>query len=597
MNPQDYLIENGVLSGYRGSSRDLTVPDGVTEIAARVWLGCRSLQWPPAALSSVPIRMKQALVFGFAADPSAYSPQRRAEYIRYLASQRRKLLPAAVAADFVAVFSACEAFGVAIPPALRDELISQAAAEGRHGVLSWLMDYKERTADRAREEKARLRLAEKQLSAPFSPSLLRRDWRWLAQPDGTICLTGYRGRDAQVVIPPFIGIAPVTRIGAEAFRGCSGVQSVVIPQGVTSVDSFAFTGCSKLEMISIPDSVTQISRLAFFGTPWAAAQGSWLIVNGLLLEYRGNDVDVTVPTGVKYIGDSAFRKCSFLQRVTLPQGVEHIGAHAFACCLHLQRISLPQSLKSIGGKAFMACTALEDLRIPAGVTDVAFNAFDHTAWSKGCGDFIIVGDTLLRYRGSQRNVVIPQGVSRIGDHAFLACGSMERLVIPSGVTAIGRAAFRGCRKLQRVSLPDGLIHIGDSAFRRCSSLHTINLPDSLVAMGRYVFLGCGRLETAAGSERVLTLARQQQAWLRTLAGVTAASAGRLRHFRNADHFRSTVMEAAGLHARTINSNVTWLVTNHPDAADGKTAAARALNIPMISEDAFIARYFPEGIPE
>jgi hypothetical protein len=59
----------------------------------------------------------------------------------------------------------------------------------------------------------------------------------------------------------------VTEIGVEAFRGCTGLTSIVIPNSVTEMGYLAFKGCTSLTSIVIPDSVKEIGRFAFRGCP------------------------------------------------------------------------------------------------------------------------------------------------------------------------------------------------------------------------------------------------------------------------------------------------------------------------------------------
>ncbi len=61
-------------------------------------------------------------------------------------------------------------------------------------------------------------------------------------------------------------------------------------------------------------------------------------------------------------------------------------------------------------------------------------------------------------------VILPEGVTIIGDGAFKECRELTRIVLCEGVTGIGKEAFCDCPKLKRVEFPDGLIFVGDAAF-------------------------------------------------------------------------------------------------------------------------------------
>ena len=67
------------------------------------------------------------------------------------------------------------------------------------------------------------------------------------------------------------------------------------------------------------------------------------------------------------------------------------------------------------------------------------------------GDFAIQGDTLVKYQGPGGDVVIPQGVVRIGREAFLDCAGLTSVALPAGVAEIGLLAFAGCLSLARVA--------------------------------------------------------------------------------------------------------------------------------------------------
>ena len=231
---------------------------------------------------------------------------------------------------------------------------------------------------------------------------------------------------------------------------CSSLQSVTIPDSVTSIGDSAFSCCSSLQSVTIPDSVTSIGGRAF-------GECSSL-------------QSVTIPDSVTSIGDRAFSWCTSLQSVTIPDSVTSIDESAFSWCTSLQSVIIPDSVTSIGNKAFSDCKSLQSVTIPDSVTSISDSAFS------GCS--------------SLQSVTIPDSVTSIGRRAFSKCSSLQSVTIPDSVTSIGRWAFLKCSSLQSVTIPDSVTSIGAGAFSGCSSLHSFTIPDSVTSINGNPFFSC-----------------------------------------------------------------------------------------------------------
>ena len=103
------------------------------------------------------------------------------------------------------------------------------------------------------------------------------------------------------------------------------------------------------------------------------------------------------------------------------------------------------------------------------------------------------------YKNSLESIVIPNGVTSIGERAFLYCENLKTVTLPDSVTEIGDMAFSYCHALREVSLPKRLTKIGGGAFMMCSSLQTIKIPDSVTEIGVAAFLDCRALKNLQSS--------------------------------------------------------------------------------------------------
>lgn len=91
------------------------------------------------------------------------------------------------------------------------------------------------------------------------------------------------------------------------------------------------------------------------------------------------------------------------------------------------------------------------------------------------------------------DIILPEGMTSIGEGAFGLCYSLESIALPKSVTSIGAYAFTECTKLATITLPDGVTSIGEFTFGACSSLTTIVLPKGIESIGNIAFAYCPEL--------------------------------------------------------------------------------------------------------
>ena len=109
------------------------------------------------------------------------------------------------------------------------------------------------------------------------------------------------------------------------------------------------------------------------------------------------------------------------------------------------------------------------------------------------------------YTSAISRIVVSEGITTIGGHAFIRCNYATSVSLPSTLKTIGTYAFDNCRSLREIILPDGLMVIETNAFSECSSLTRIELPDTVVSCGSSVFSTCGNLtyvKLSAGMDKI-----------------------------------------------------------------------------------------------
>lgn len=262
----------------------------------------------------------------------------------------------------------------------------------------------------------------------------------------------------------------VTSIGALAFRLCTNLTSISIPNSVSFINYNAFSGCGNLKTVIIPNSVTTIGDYAF--------------------EECRSLSSINFPDNLETIGRAAFIRCTNLTSITIPKSVTSIGAYAFSDCERLSSITVLNNEVSIGGNAFNRTKWYDNQ--PNGLLYVCKVAYKYKGYTpKNTG--ITIKDGTIEIAGyafedqGLISVTIPNGVLKIGEHAFCRCAGLTSVNIPNGVTNIESGAFEGCKNLNSIIIPNSVTSIGAYAFQSCEGLSSITIPNSVISVGSKAF--------------------------------------------------------------------------------------------------------------
>lgn len=331
-----------------------------------------------------------------------------------------------------------------------------------------------------------------------------------------------------------------------AFRGCTKLVTLNLPENLGTLDSYAFKGCTALTTVNFVAN-------AKFITPETTEGGT------------DPAPEAYDPAGlVTTIGDGAFMDCTSLTTITLPYFIARIGNSAFENCTALATFTTMDgadkktaALRTIGDRAFFGNTSLNnvDVNTTKGVNTIGVSAFENcgqlatinlsgvTRFAEGvfrnakalksvtmsASASIYVGQEAFRNcvtlsditariaaadDGAFRNCIslraitfVSSGIEYIGSNAFNGCVLIQKVSIPSSVVAIGDSAFDGCRGITSLTFEsdETLQTIGYSAFGGCSLLTRVILPSSLVELNASAFYGCSDLKYVEFGENIQTV--------------------------------------------------------------------------------------------
>lgn len=170
----------------------------------------------------------------------------------------------------------------------------------------------------------------------------------------------------------------------------------------------------------------------------------FVIADGRLVKYIGEDEEVVIPSTVKVVGPRAFSSNKKLKKVAVPSTVKEIGVCAFSGCSSLRDVTLSEGLEKIMMGAFWFCKSLEKIVIPSSVRQIE------------CENF--------QYCTSLKTVIILAQIKTLEHYMFGNCFSLETVVLPDGLESICHNVFYNCNKLKSLTLPASITKMSLRAF-------------------------------------------------------------------------------------------------------------------------------------
>lgn len=302
-------------------------------------------------------------------------------------------------------------------------------------------------------------------------------------------------------------------IRSNAFKFCSTMSNIILPNGLTHIGDSAFSWCENLSDITLPGNLVYIGNRVFEHTRIRDIEShspNFTFKNGCLVDVRAkkliaflsDDENIELPTGFTYIVSDAFSYCVNLYSIILPDGLTHIGDRAFFGCKKLYKITLPKSLIFIGNCAFeftkireiisnSPCFTFNNgylIEVKAKKVIAFFSDEKNTVLPAGLTH---IGNRVFFHK-QLFSISLPSSLKHIGDWAFPHC-LFSNIILPASIVHIGERAFSMCPLLDNLCLPDNLLYIGDNAFDECPSLSNITLPATITHIGNCAFDNCVHL--------------------------------------------------------------------------------------------------------
>jgi len=263
----------------------------------------------------------------------------------------------------------------------------------------------------------------------------------------------------------------VVSIEDGAFNGNNLMTNIIIPEGIRSIGNAAFAYCASLENLTIPASTVKIGQQITTGSrnvqtlnvtagnPIYYSESNAIIERSTKTLVLGCQ-NTIIPNDVVNIADLSMNNCN-ISIITLPKGLKSIGESAFAYNEVLTELVIPASVTLLGEGFASDCNELQRLVVEDG-NPVYYSV----------GNSVIERESMTLVQGCNVSI-IPNGVKIIAPDAFLDCKSIKDVILPEGLVTIGHHAFYDCDNLTSVFIPSTINKIDYWAFSWCENLTTV----------------------------------------------------------------------------------------------------------------------------
>ena len=237
------------------------------------------------------------------------------------------------------------------------------------------------------------------------------DYEYTADENG-VTITKYVGEGSRVAIPAEIDGKPVVALGDKAFYEC-GVTWVSVPDSVKSIGAYCFSGCTLLQTLLLPEGLTELPAG--------------------MLESCFRLLSLDIPGSVTTIGESAFWGNFYLSELRLPASLETIEGFNFVMAEYLERFIVPE-----GNTAFRT---LDDGAVLLSGDGTRF--IHYCCWQERASYTVPEGvETIDAFAfndwGTLTEVAVPEGVTAIEGAAFIHARGLEKLILPASAVELGR---------------------------------------------------------------------------------------------------------------------------------------------------------------
>lgn len=350
----------------------------------------------------------------------------------------------------------------------------------------------------------------------------------------------------------------VKEIGWHSFEGTK-IKKITIPKSVKTIGNQAFYNCDNLKTITMPgdfkvkikdgdeevweimsgkkiktinlNSKLKLENAKYFeGTKWNVSKkdAKYKSIDGVIYSKDGKDI-VRVPSGLKELTIANGCETFNLQSVLYAEYVPDDGE--YACCLDLEKITIPESVKRIDDKKYKSkysSTYLEqfsELIINTKQLDtesiitLVNNFAEVVTWNDttavevqniakmlpdritSVGDlYILDKNILLKYKGKDKAVTIPEGIERIAEKAFYRCTELKEVNLPESLKSIGDEAFYYAG-IEKIEIPKSVVNWGEYIFMD-SLLKEAVLPENMTVIPKGLFLNCYELKKVNVPEKL-----------------------------------------------------------------------------------------------